>query len=150
MIFITFRIIKHYEAVNIMCCILHKYCKYVCKPLQWMLMVSLYVLNAMPQCNWFIFSYPVKDMSFGGDVWKQQRIVIGFHRRCIRTAYHSHSMFRILQGSSVGMSWWIMGRQGKDMERPDIAHGEAGLRSWTAAAIIPNNRSLTTVKELPT
>jgi hypothetical protein len=64
--------------------ILHNYSKYVCNPLQWMLMISLYVLNAMPPCNWFLFSYLVKDMSFGADVWKQQRIVIGFHRRYIR------------------------------------------------------------------
>jgi hypothetical protein len=66
-----------------MCYILHNHSKYVRNPLQWMLMISLYVLNALPPCNWFLFSYPVKDMSFGADVWKQ-RNVIGFHSRYIQ------------------------------------------------------------------
>jgi hypothetical protein len=69
---------------TLMCYILHSYSKYVRNQLQWMLMISLHVLNAMSPCNWFLFSRPVKDMSFGADVWKQQRTAIGFHRRYIQ------------------------------------------------------------------
>ena len=72
------------KQLTLTCYILHNYSTYVCNPLQRRLMISLYVLNAMAPCNWFLFSYPVKDMSFGADVWKQQRIVTGFHRRYIQ------------------------------------------------------------------
>lgn len=90
----------------------------------------LYVLNALPPCNWFLFSYPVKDTSFGADVWKQQRIVIGFHRRYIQPTIRIQCLaFCKAQVSTCRGESWV----------DSAGHGASWYCAWRSWLMVMNS-----------